>query len=38
MKTAYILLTSTLQPGDVTGFTFFVGLMAMFAASVFFFL
>jgi len=37
MKTAYILLTSTLQPGDVTGFTFFVGLMAMFAASVFFF-
>lgn len=37
LNTAYILLTSTLQPGDVTGFTFFVGLMAMFAASVFFF-
>lgn len=37
MKTAYIFLSSTLQPGDVTGFTFFVGLMAMFAASVFFF-
>ena len=37
MKTAYVFLSSTLQPGDVTGFTFFVGLMAMFAASVFFF-
>jgi sensory rhodopsin len=37
MKTAYLMLASTLQPGDVTGFTFFVGLMAMFAASVFFF-
>ncbi|MDP2187152.1 MAG: bacteriorhodopsin-like [Sphingobacteriaceae bacterium] len=37
MKTAYLFLSSTLQPGDVTGFTFFVGLMAMFAASVFFF-
>lgn len=31
------MMSSTLQPGDVTGFTFFVGLMAMFAASVFFF-
>jgi bacteriorhodopsin len=30
-------LMASLQPGDVTGFTFFVGLMAMFAASVFFF-
>lgn len=32
-----MLLSATLQPGDVTGFTFFIGLMAMFAASVFFF-
>lgn len=31
------MMSSTLQAGDVTGFTFFVGLMAMFAASVFFF-
>lgn len=31
------MLSASLQPGDVTGFTFFVGLMAMFAASVFFF-
>lgn len=37
MNAAYLLMSSTLQPGDVTGFTFFVGLMAMFAASVFFF-
>jgi bacteriorhodopsin len=37
MMKAFLLLSSTLQPGDVTGFTFFVGLMAMFAASVFFF-
>lgn len=37
MKVAYLMMSSTLQPGDVTGFTFFVGLMAMFAASVFFF-
>jgi len=37
MESAYVFLASTLQPGDVTGFTFFVGLMAMFAASVFFF-
>ncbi|MBA4303160.1 MAG: rhodopsin [Sphingobacteriaceae bacterium] len=36
MKT-FMLLSATLQPGDVTGFTFFIGLMAMFAASVFFF-
>jgi bacteriorhodopsin len=37
MKVAYLMMSSTLQPVDVTGFTFFVGLMAMFAASVFFF-
>jgi len=37
MTKAFLLLTSSLQPGDVTGFTFFIGLMAMFAASVFFF-
>ena len=37
MTKAFLLLASTLQPGDVTGFTFFIGLMAMFAASVFFF-
>jgi len=37
MESTYVFLASTLQPGDVTGFTFFVGLMAMFAASVFFF-
>lgn len=37
MKVAYLMMSSTLQAGDVTGFTFFVGLMAMFAASVFFF-
>lgn len=33
----FMFLSATLQPGDVTGFTFFIGLMAMFAASVFFF-
>ncbi|MFD2937669.1 bacteriorhodopsin-like [Spirosoma flavum] len=33
-----LLLVGQLQPGDVVGFTFFTGYMAMFAASVFFFL
>ncbi|AQG78264.1 bacteriorhodopsin-like [Spirosoma montaniterrae] len=33
-----ILLVGDLRPGDVVGFTFFTGYMAMFAASVFFFL
>jgi hypothetical protein len=36
MSLTLMLLSATLQPGDVTGFTFFIGLMAMFAASVFF--
>ena len=33
-----VLLVAELRPGDVVGFTFFTGYMAMFAASVFFFL
>ncbi len=33
-----LLLAGELHPGDVVGFTFFTGYMAMFAASVFFFL
>lgn len=33
-----ILLASTLQPGDYVGFTFFIGSMAMLAATAFFFL
>ncbi|MBC7891440.1 MAG: bacteriorhodopsin [Sphingobacteriaceae bacterium] len=33
-----LLLAGQLQAGDVVGFTFFTGYMAMFAASVFFFL
>lgn len=32
-----LLLTATLQPGDYVGFTFFIGSMAMLAATVFFF-
>jgi bacteriorhodopsin len=32
-----LLLAGELRPGDVVGFTFFTGYMAMFAASVFFF-
>ncbi|MBC7922459.1 MAG: bacteriorhodopsin [Ferruginibacter sp.] len=32
-----LLLAAELRPGDVVGFTFFTGYMAMFAASVFFF-
>jgi sensory rhodopsin len=32
------LLASTLQPGDYVGFTFFIGSMAMLAATAFFFL
>lgn len=35
MKTT---LTATLQSGDYVGFTFFIGSMAMLAATVFFFL
>jgi bacteriorhodopsin len=35
MKT---ILTATLQAGDYVGFTFFIGSMAMLAATVFFFL
>ncbi len=31
------LLAATLQPGDYVGFTFFIGSMAMLAATVFFF-
>jgi len=41
METAYLLTAvpvGELRPGDVIGFTFFTGYMAMFAASVFFFL
>lgn len=41
METLYsssLLLVGELKPGDVVGFTFFTGYMAMFAASVFFFL
>ncbi|RYC69356.1 bacteriorhodopsin-like [Spirosoma sordidisoli] len=33
-----LLLVGELRPGDVIGFTFFTGYMAMFAASIFFFL
>jgi sensory rhodopsin len=33
-----LLVVGQLEPGDVVGFTFFTGYMAMFAASVFFFL
>ena len=33
-----LLLSATLQPGDYVGFTFFIGSMAMLAATVFFFL
>jgi len=33
-----LLLVGELRPGDVVGFTFFTGYMAMFAASIFFFL
>ena len=32
-----MLFVSTIAPGDVVGFTFFIGTMAMFAATVFFF-
>ncbi|MEP5106507.1 MAG: bacteriorhodopsin, partial [Ekhidna sp.] len=32
------LLAATLQSGDYVGFTFFIGSMAMLAATVFFFL
>ncbi len=32
-----VLLDATLQAGDYVGFTFFIGFMAMFAASIFFF-
>ena len=32
-----LLQAGELRPGDVVGFTFFTGYMAMFAASVFFF-
>ena len=32
------IFLATLQPGDYVGFTFFIGTMAMMAASVFFFL
>jgi len=32
------LLSSMINPGDVVGFTFFIGTMAMMAATVFFFL
>jgi bacteriorhodopsin len=31
------LFLASLQPGDYVGFTFFIGTMAMFAASIFFF-
>jgi sensory rhodopsin len=33
-----IILASTIQPGDTVAFTFFIGTMAMLAATVFFFL
>ncbi|MFZ9875106.1 MAG: rhodopsin, partial [Candidatus Methylacidiphilales bacterium] len=32
-----MLAATALQQGDLVGFTFFIGTMAMFAASVFFF-
>ncbi|MFD2572913.1 bacteriorhodopsin-like [Spirosoma soli] len=38
LQLSSILLVGELKPGDVVGFTFFTGYMAMFAASVFFFL
>ncbi len=38
LRLSTLLLVGQLQPGDVVGFTFFTGYMAMFAASVFFFL
>jgi bacteriorhodopsin len=38
MMNQIIILASTIQPGDVVGFTFFIGTMAMMAATVFFFL
>ena len=33
-----LFLTATLEAGDYVGFTFFIGSMAMLAATVFFFL
>jgi len=38
LQMSSVLLVADLRPGDVVGFTFFTGYMAMFAASVFFFL
>jgi bacteriorhodopsin len=38
MMNQLIILASTIQPGDTVGFTFFIGTMAMLAATVFFFL
>ena len=32
-----LFLTATLEAGDYVGFTFFIGSMAMLAATVFFF-
>ncbi|NDA27179.1 MAG: rhodopsin, partial [Verrucomicrobia bacterium] len=32
-----MLAATALRQGDLVGFTFFIGTMAMFAASVFFF-
>lgn len=34
---ANLMLVASLQPGDYVGFTFFIGTIAMFAATVFFF-
>ena len=34
----HLFLAATLQPGDYVGFTFFIGSMAMLAATVFFFM
>ena len=33
----YLLFASQIEAGDVVGFTFFIGTMAMLAATVFFF-
>ena len=36
-QTDLLFLAGTLQPNDYVGFTFFIGFMAMLAASIFFF-
>ena len=36
MNTLNFILGASLQPGDFTGFTFFIGSVSMLAATVFF--